>query len=80
MSFLSPKEKQECCAYEHTAHRGHREDRKPAIILDYNCNEGGVDNLDKVIKTYSCRRMTTRWPLVIFHNIIDVSAFNAFVM
>jgi hypothetical protein len=25
------------------------EDRKPAIILDYNHNKGGMDNLDKVI-------------------------------
>ncbi|XP_035983471.1 piggyBac transposable element-derived protein 1-like [Fundulus heteroclitus] len=57
-----------------------REDRKPIIILDYNRNKGGVDNLDKVIGTYSCRRMTARWPLVIFHNIIDVSSYNAFVI
>ncbi|XP_022609640.1 piggyBac transposable element-derived protein 4-like, partial [Seriola dumerili] len=57
-----------------------REDRKPVIILDYNHNKGGVDNLDKVIGTYSCRRMTARWPLVIFHNIIDVSSYNAFVI
>ena len=52
----------------------------PAIILDYNHNKGGVDNLVKVIGTYSCRRMTARWPLVIFHNIIDVSSYNAFVI
>ncbi|KAI3361653.1 hypothetical protein L3Q82_002020 [Scortum barcoo] len=57
-----------------------RGDRKPVIILDYNRNKGGVDNLDKVIGTYSCRRMTARWPLVIFHNIIDVSSYNAFVL
>ncbi|XP_051566193.1 piggyBac transposable element-derived protein 4-like isoform X2 [Myxocyprinus asiaticus] len=56
------------------------EDRKPAIILDYNHNKGGVDNLDKVIGNYSCRRMTARWPLVIFHNIIDVSSYNTFVI
>ncbi|KAJ7991335.1 hypothetical protein DPEC_G00296250 [Dallia pectoralis] len=30
-----------------------RTDRKPALILDYNRNKGGVDNLDKVIGTYS---------------------------
>ena len=54
-----------------------REDRKPAIILDYNHNKGCMDNLDKVIGTYNCRRMTARWPLVIFHNIIDVSSYNA---
>ncbi|XP_071200510.1 piggyBac transposable element-derived protein 4-like [Salvelinus alpinus] len=57
-----------------------REDRKPVIILDYNHNKGGMDNLNKGIGTYSCRRMTARWPLVIFHNIIDVSSYNAFVI
>lgn len=57
-----------------------REDRKPVIILNYNRNKGGVDNLDKVIGTYSCRRMTARWPLAIVHNIIDVSSHNAFVI
>lgn len=57
-----------------------REDKKPAIILEYNSNKGGVDNLDKVIGTYSCRRMTARWHLVVFHNIIDVSTYNAFVI
>lgn len=31
------------------------EDRKPAIILDYNANKGGVDNLDKVTGTCSCK-------------------------
>ena len=60
-----------------TAEFSDREDRKPALILDYTHNKGGVANLDKVIGTYSCRRMTGRWPLVIFHNIIDVSSYNA---
>ncbi|KAJ8384437.1 hypothetical protein AAFF_G00205700 [Aldrovandia affinis] len=50
------------------------------MILDYNATKGGVDNLDKVTGTYSTKRMTARWPLVIFFNIIDVSAYNAFVI
>ena len=41
-----------------------RPDGKPVIVLDYNRSKGGVDHLDKVIGTYSCRRMTLRWPLV----------------
>ncbi|XP_053285620.1 piggyBac transposable element-derived protein 4-like [Pleuronectes platessa] len=57
-----------------------RADGKPVVVLDYNRNKGGVDNLDKVIGTYSCRRMTARWPLVVFHNILDVSSYNAFVI
>ena len=63
-----------------TAEISDREDWKPAIILEYNHNKGGVDNLDKGIGTHSCRRMTARWPLIIFHNIIDVSSYNAFVI
>lgn len=55
-------------------------ERKPAIILDYNFNKGGMDNLDKVIGTYSCRSMTACWPLVIFHTIFNVSSYNAFVL
>ncbi|XP_032367173.1 piggyBac transposable element-derived protein 4-like [Etheostoma spectabile] len=51
---------------------------EPDIILHYNRTKGGVDNLDKLVGTYSCRRKTTRWPLALFHNILDVSAYNAF--
>ncbi|KRX51580.1 hypothetical protein T06_9807 [Trichinella sp. T6] len=53
---------------------------KPDIILHYNITKGGVDNLDKMTPTYSCQRMTARWSLVIFCNIIDVSAYNAYVL
>lgn len=35
-----------------------QEDRKPDIILDYNINKGGGDNLDKVTGTYSCKKST----------------------
>ncbi|XP_063348689.1 piggyBac transposable element-derived protein 4-like [Pelmatolapia mariae] len=56
------------------------ERKKPVIINDYNQCKGGVDNLDKVVGTYSCRRRTNRWPMALFHNIIDVSLYNAFVL
>lgn len=55
-------------------------DKKPTIILDYNKNKGGVDNLDKLTATYTCQRMTRRWPMVVFYNILDASACNAFVL
>uniref|UniRef100_A0A3P9MKV5 PiggyBac transposable element-derived protein domain-containing protein n=1 Tax=Oryzias latipes TaxID=8090 RepID=A0A3P9MKV5_ORYLA len=55
-------------------------DKKPIIILDYNKNKGGVDNLDKLTATYTCQRMTRRWPMVVFYNILNVSAYNAFVL
>ncbi|KRY24826.1 hypothetical protein T01_13961 [Trichinella spiralis] len=55
-----------------------RKGSKPDIILHYNNTKGGVDNLDKMTSTYSCQRISARWPLVIFYNIIDVSAYNAY--
>ncbi|GLD56424.1 piggyBac transposable element-derived protein 4-like protein [Lates japonicus] len=54
--------------------------QKPQIIIDYSCCKGGVDNLDKVVSTYSCRRRTPQWPLVLFFNCIDVFTFNTFVL
>lgn len=54
--------------------------KKPIIILDYNKSKGGVDNLDKLTATYTCQRMTRRWLMVVFYNIQDVSAYNAFVL
>eukprot|EP00064_Thunnus_orientalis_P008545 superscaffoldBa00001024_g8568 len=60
-----------------TAEISDLEDRKSTIILNYNHNKGGMDNLDKVMGTYSCRRMTAHW--IIFHYIIDVSSHKAFM-
>ena len=34
----------------------------------------------QVTSVYSCKRMTARWPLVVFYNILDVSAYNSFVL
>ncbi|XP_060749317.1 piggyBac transposable element-derived protein 4-like [Tachysurus vachellii] len=56
------------------------EAKKPQIILDYNKNKGGVDNLDKITSVYSCKRMTARWSMMLFFNMIDVSAYNSFVL
>ena len=36
--------------------------------------------MDKLVSTYSCKRRTLRWPLVIFFNMLDISAYNAFVI
>lgn len=67
-----------------TLHRDGRicgqEHQKPEIIMDYNATKGGVDNMDKLVTAYSCKRRTLRWPLVIFFDILDISAYNAFVI
>ncbi|KAJ8415614.1 hypothetical protein AAFF_G00425940 [Aldrovandia affinis] len=38
------------------------------------------DTDKQVVGTYSCRRKSSRWPLTLFYNILDVSAYNAFVL
>ena len=78
VSYMPKKNRNVVLLSTRHAEAGDSEDKKPVIVLDYNRNKGGVDNLDKVIGTY--RRMTASWPLVVFHNIINVSSYNAFVI
>lgn len=53
---------------------------KPSIICDYNMNKGGVDNLDKMIASFSIAHKTLRWPMKIFYVMLDVTGVNAFIM
>lgn len=41
---------------------------------------GGVDTVDKMIFCYTCKPKTNRWPMVVFANIIDISALNAYII
>lgn len=54
--------------------------KKPEVILYYNKTKSGVDTLDRMVRTYTSKRMTRRWPVVLFYNMIDVSGVNAFVL
>lgn len=58
--FILPKEKQDCSCNEHKAHRWisehkrwHEDTNDPGLH-----QRGGIDNLDKVIATYSCQHKT----------------------
>lgn len=53
---------------------------KTTMILDYNRTKGGVDNMDKMLGEYSCKRRTNRWPLAFFYNILDVAALAAHIV
>ena len=52
---------------------------KPEIIAEYNRTKSGVDTLDQLVKTYSCKRVSNRWPLAIFYYMADVAAYNSSV-
>ncbi|GFO12216.1 PiggyBac transposable element-derived protein 4 [Plakobranchus ocellatus] len=47
--------------------------KKPEIILYHNTTKGGVDSMDKMAKTFTCKRKSKRWPMAIFSNMIDLT-------
>jgi len=53
---------------------------KPEIIMTYNRGKGGVDHLDQMCGAYTTRKRTTRWPKVVFQHMVDVTAYNAFIL
>ena len=55
-------------------------DQKPSIVLFYKKTKDGVDTLDGMMRSYSTKRMTRRWPLILLCNKIDVRAINAFII
>jgi hypothetical protein len=55
-------------------------ERKPEIINYYHKTKAGVDVLDKLVRTYSCKRSTRRWTVSLFFNLIDIAALNALVL
>ena len=57
-----------------------RNDKKPQMILDYNSTKGAVDTLDQLVTTYTCKRKTKRWPMIVFYNILEISAYNALIL
>ena len=39
-----------------------------------------VDSLDKLVRTDSCQRKSRRWPMVFFENILDIAAYNGYIV
>lgn len=68
-----------------TLHRGatvceNSTGEKPEIILYYNETKAGVDTVDQMCRYYSTKVATRRWPLIIFFNMLDIAALNAFTV
>ena len=57
-----------------------KEHKTRTIIFEYNRTKDAVDNADKLIGEYSCARRTSRWPLQLFINIINIAAQNTFII
>ena len=56
------------------------ESGRPEIVEFYNKTRGGVGALDQKVRHYTTYRKTNRWPLAVFYNIVDISAYNAYVL
>ncbi|XP_056869731.1 piggyBac transposable element-derived protein 4-like [Takifugu flavidus] len=52
--------------------------KKPDVILFYNQKKGGVDIMDQMVSTYTCKQRTRRWPMVLWSNMLDVATPNAY--
>ena len=51
-----------------------------ALFCSTTKQKGGVDTLDRMVRSYSTNNTTQRWPLVLFCNVIDVSTIDAFII
>ncbi|CAJ0966481.1 unnamed protein product [Ranitomeya imitator] len=51
--------------------------RKPNTVTQYNHTKCGVDVMDQMVREYSVRAGTRRWPVAVFYNMIDMAALNA---
>ncbi|XP_065093400.1 piggyBac transposable element-derived protein 4-like [Ochlerotatus camptorhynchus] len=56
------------------------EKHKPNIVLHYNASKAGVDTLDQVTRDTSCARITYRWPVRLFWDILDIALYNSYII
>uniref|UniRef100_A0A8C5HDC0 PiggyBac transposable element-derived protein domain-containing protein n=1 Tax=Gouania willdenowi TaxID=441366 RepID=A0A8C5HDC0_GOUWI len=54
--------------------------KKPNTVTDYNSMKCGVDVMAQMVRKYTVRSGTRRWPVAVFYNMIDIAALNAHVL
>ena len=54
--------------------------KRPEIIKFYNETKIGVDLVDQMVQTYTCKRQTGRWPFILFYNVLDIAELNAYTV
>ena len=54
--------------------------KKPNTITLYNTTKCGVDVMDQMVREYTVRTGTRRWPVAVFYNMIDIAALNAHIL
>ena len=51
--------------------------KRPEIIKFYNKTKIGVDLVDHMFQTYTCKRQR---PLILFYNLLDIAALNSYII
>ncbi|XP_057705991.1 piggyBac transposable element-derived protein 4-like [Corythoichthys intestinalis] len=54
--------------------------QKPNTVTQYNQTKCGVDVMDQMVREYTVRSGTRRWPIAVFYNMIDMAALNAHIV
>ncbi|XP_056157036.1 piggyBac transposable element-derived protein 4-like [Lampris incognitus] len=53
---------------------------KPESVTYYNNTKYSVDILDQMVRMYSVKSGTRRWPVAVFYNILDLAGINAHIL
>ncbi|XP_046706113.1 uncharacterized protein LOC124386364 [Silurus meridionalis] len=81
LTIYAPKKNKTVCVLS-SMHQdvtiGEGRKRKPNTITDYNHMKCGVD--DQMARMYSVRAATSRWPVAVFYNMLDLAAVNAYIL
>ena len=56
------------------------ERKKPQVILSYNSEKGGVDTADQMLRCFSTKSASRRWPLSAFFNLVDIVCLNSYLI
>ena len=56
------------------------EKKKPNVVQFYNQNKVAVDVVDHMVRMYSTRCATRRWPVGVWCNVLDLAAQNSWII
>ena len=54
--------------------------KRPEAILFYDETKGGVDTADEMLRGYSTKAASRRFPLAAFFNLLDIVCLDAYVI
>ncbi|XP_024862460.1 uncharacterized protein LOC112450618 [Kryptolebias marmoratus] len=83
LTVYAPKRRKTVCilsSMHSVVETGDTRKKKPNTVTDYNSVKCGVDVMDQMVRKYTVRSGTRRWPVAVFYNMIDIAALNAYVL